>query len=134
MQGKAEGQLEGLPGVKLRAGPVCLLPGAQTWVWGGNPSLVASCRRCRAQGKAVPGAEAPWTPASAWVPCGPQPQSTRRCFLAPDTAAAAGKPASMASGSAASAGHDVRLTSLWLAICRAGGRPGECTLGLGHSP
>lgn len=67
-----------------------------------------------------------------WALCGPQPPSTQRGFPAPDTAGAAGKPASVASGSAASAARDVMLTSLRLAVCRAGGRLGQCTLGTAH--
>lgn len=86
-----------------------------------------------AKGKAVPGAEASWTPVLCVGPTWSQTQFTQRCFLAPDMTTAARKPASVASGSAAFAGHDVMLTSLRLAICRAGGCPGECTLGLSHS-
>lgn len=80
------------------------------------------------------GAEALLGPqSSVWVLCGPQPPSTQRGFPAPDMAGAAGKPTSVASGSAASAAHDVMLT-LRLAVCRAGGRLGQCTLGTSHSP
>lgn len=46
----------------------------------------------------------PGDQSSVWALCGPQTQSTQRSFLAPDTATAAGNPASAASGSAASAG------------------------------